>query len=413
MTLRALAWWPWISLALVACGSSASTPAPKPPYDGGADAAMGDASQPVEGGAPVDSGATGDASIDGGSPHPGADASSDGAADSGFVPGTPITAAAGQWTWVPFDDAFCGNGAATGIGINPSSTGTRVLIYLEGGGACWDAETCYTLMTSAYFTTGYTQADFTVESTDVTYLALPGGFFDRTAAANPFKDYSYVYVPYCTGDTFAGNNVTTLGTSTAHFVGHANVTAFLDRLVPTFAGADRVILAGSSAGGYGALHNWWQTQQAFGSVRVDLLDDSGTNMPPDVLPVSNATLTAQIAAWNLAATVPPCAACATNPPAIWGFYAQAFPTHRAALLSYTQDSVLPSFMGITTAQFTMGLDELVASDITPNANEKAFLLGAAGHVLFFDPLLTQSGVTVQQFVTQMVTDSAAWATVMP
>ncbi len=220
-------------------------------------------------------------------------------------------------------------------------------------------------------------------------------------------------MPYCTGDTFAGNNVATFGTNTAHFVGHANVTSILERVVPTFPGTDRVVLAGSSAGGYGTLNNWWQTQQAFGSVRVDVLDDSGTSMPPDVLPVSNAYLTAQIAAWNLAATVPPCAACATDPTAIWSFYAQAFPTHRAALLSYTMDSVLPSFMGITTAQFTTGLTELESTRFTPNANLQYFTVGASGHVLFFSPLLTQGTVTVQTFVTQMVTDSAAWASVHP
>jgi hypothetical protein len=325
----------------------------------------------------------------------------------------PITAPMGQWTWVPMDDVVCGNGVASGIGINPAAAGSRVLIYLEGGGACWDAETCYTLMTSAYFTTGYTQVDFTAESTDVTYLALPGGFFDRTATANPFQDYSYVYVPYCTGDTFAGNNVTTLGSTTAHFVGHANITAILERVVPTFPGTDRVILAGSSAGGYGALHNWWQTQQAFGSVRVDMLDDSGTNMPPDILPEDGGTVQAQIAAWNLAATVPPCAACATNPTAIWSFYAQAFPTHRGALLSYTMDSVLPSFMGITTAQFTTGLSELESTQFAPNANLQYFTVGAPGHVLFFAPLLTQGTVSLQTFVTQMVTDSASWTSVHP
>ncbi len=413
MNRRALAVWPWLTLALVACGSSGSTSS-KPPYSGndaGSDAA------PDSDGAQPDTGTAGDSG-------PGMDGAADasvegghlteaGAEGGGFVFGAPITAPANQWTWIPMSDVVCGNGAASGIGINPGAAGSRVLIYLEGGGACWDALTCYTDMTAAYFTTGYTQADFAAESADAAYLALPGGFFDRTAAANPFKDYSYVYVPYCTGDTFAGDNVTTLGTNTAHFVGHANVTNILERVVPTFAGTDRVVLAGSSAGGYGALHNWWQTQQAFGSVRVDVLDDSGTNMPPDVLPVTNATYMAQIAAWNLAATVPPCAACAADPTAIWSFYAQAFPTHRGALLSYTMDSVLPTFMGITTAQFTTGLSELESTRFAPSANLQYFALGAAGHVLFFSPLLAQGTTTVQTFVTQMVTDSTSWASVHP
>jgi hypothetical protein len=381
---RSRALLPLVGLVgLVACGSSASPSGGTPASDGGPDAA--------------------EALPDGASPGP----------DSGFVPGAPITATSGQWTWVPFDDAFCGDGSPTGLGINPSTTSTRVLIYLEGGGACWDALTCYTLMTAANFGTGYSQANFVTESTDLTYLALPGGFFDRTAAANPFKDYSYVYLPYCTGDVFSGNNVAALGTNTAHFVGYANVAAYLARLVPTFPAADRVILAGSSAGGYGAIFNAWQAQAAFGSVRVDVLDDSGTFLPPDVLAEGSGSQTTQSTAWNLPATSPPCSTCSTDPSAIYGAYAAAFPTHRGALLSYTQDSVLPTFFGITTAQFTTGLDEDLTAEFAGHANLQAFVFDGPGHVLFFDPQLTQNGVTLQTFVTQMATDSSAWATVQP
>jgi hypothetical protein len=356
---------PWFVIASLACGSPASS--------------NGGVTSGNDAGRPDTSTTDGAAAGDGGAPH---DAGL-GTGDSGFVPGMPITATPNQWTWVPFDNAFCANGTATGIGINPSASGTRVLIYLEGGGACWDALTCYTLQTAANFVTGYSQTNFEAESTDTTYLALPGGFFDRTASANPFQDYSYVYVPYCTGDVFSGNNVTTLGTNTAHFVGYANVAAVLSRVVPTFSTADRVVLAGSSAGGYGALHNWWQTQQAFGQIRVDMLDDSGTVLPNDILAEGNGAQTTQATAWNLPATSPPCAACATNPSAIYGFYAAAFPSHRGALLSYSQDSVLPSFFGITTAQFTMGLDEDLTTEFAPNPNLQAFVVGAAGHVLLF------------------------------
>jgi len=264
-------------------------------------------------------------------------------------------------------------------------------------------------MTASYFTGGYGQSDLMTETSDPTYIALPGGFFDRSAAANPFKDYSYVYVPYCTGDAHAGDNVATLGTHSAHFVGFANVAAYLKRIVPTFAKADRVILAGSSAGGLGAAYNWWQTQEAFGKVRVDLIDDSGTPMPADI-PSPNVSVSA--AAWNLDAHFPPgCSACKASYDALLPFYAKSFPGQRAALLSYVQDSVLPSYYGVTEAEFEMGLQEVITKDIDPTPTFKVFTNPASGHVLWFSPALTTSGVTVQQFVTQMVTDAPAWASV--
>src|SRR5262249_16786869 len=90
--------------------------------------------------------------------------------------GTPISAPMEQWTWVPFDNAFCANGTPTGIGVNLTDKSKRVMIYLQGGGACWDQLTCYTLQTAANFSTGYGQADF---MGDVKGL-LSSYFFDRT-----------------------------------------------------------------------------------------------------------------------------------------------------------------------------------------------------------------------------------------
>ena len=347
---------------------------------------------------------------------------SSGTGGSTFTPGAPITAPDSAWTWVPFDNAFCGDGSTVGIGVNLSTTSTRVLVYMEGGGACWNDLTCFTVKAASYFTTGYKATDFTAESTDASYLAEPGGFFDRTAASNPFKDYSYVYVPYCTGDIHAGNNVFTYPSGTGHHVGFANMTAYLERLVPTFPTADRVILAGSSAGGFGAAFNWWQTQKAFGKVRVDLIDDSGTPMPPDVEAlasgfgfaaggVGEAPLRTQ---WGLAKTFPPgCTGCSTRLDALLPFYATAFPGQRATLLTYISDSTLPTFFGISTAQFTQGLNEEIATAFpASNQDFQYFSVQASGHVLWSHPSLTvtaTSTVTLQQFVTQMVTDDTAWA----
>jgi hypothetical protein len=330
------------------------------------------------------------------------------------APTGPIVAPAGQWTWIPFPDAFCANGSTTGIGVNLGAAGARPLIYLEGGGACWSEETCYTEMTAANFTSGYTAASFATDSGSAGALATAGGFFDRQSADNPFKDYSYVYVPYCTGDVHAGSNVVEYGAHTAMHVGFRNFTAYLARLVPTFSAADRVILAGSSAGGYGALFNWWQTQQAFGSQRVDLIDDSGTLMPPDVESQGTGFEALERVQWNLAATLPAgCATCGADLSSIFGFYGTAFPDSRGALLSYTQDSVIPIFYGLTTAQFTAGLDELVSVQVTPTANLRPFLADAAGHELWPHPTLISAGVTVQQWFGQMVTDDPSWVAVQP
>ncbi len=397
-------------LALAACSSSAGDGTPTGSGTGATSTSSLASTTSTAGATTAGTGGTTTGGTGGASAGTGG--TSSGTGGMPFTPGQPITAPADTWTWVPFDNAFCANGKSTGIGVNLSSTGSRALIYFEGGGACWSELTCYTLMTASYFT-GYGESDFQTEASDTTYLAMPGGFFDRTSATNPFKDYSYVYIPYCTGDVFSGNNVVTYGSNTAHFVGYTNVTAFLERIVPTFPTADRVILAGSSAGGFGASFNWWQTQQAFGSVRVDLIDDSGTPMPADIEADGYGEANDRTA-WNLAATLPPaCTACKQSLVGLLGFYNQQYPDHRATLLSYIADSTLPSFFGVSEAQFEQGLNEDISMYFTASSPFKAFTVNASGHVLWFDPQLTTGGVTLQQFITQMVTDDAAWASAHP
>ena len=166
------------------------------------------------------------------------------------------------------------------------------------------------------------------------------------------------------------------------------------------------------AGGFGALFNWTQTQQAFGAIRVDLIDDSGTLMPADV--PAHGYEAAQRASWDLARTTPAgCTGCSAQYDAIIGFEAQAFPTQRAAFLSYTRDSVLPTFSGINTAQFETGLNEEEATNYAGNPNVRFFSEDGGGHVLWFAPGLTQNNVSLRDFVTKMVTDDPTWSSVDP
>jgi hypothetical protein len=333
-------------------------------------------------------------------------------ADAAIPPGLPLTGPSEAWSWVPFSDAFCADGSATGIGVNLTDRSSRVLVYLEGGGACWDAYTCYTLMSAANFSTGYDAAKFTAESTSL--LAQPGGFFDRGAATNPFRDYSYVFVPYCTGDVHAGSNVATYGGRNAKHVGYENMAAYLRRIVPTFPQAERVILAGSSAGGFGALINWRQAQRAFGAVRVDVIDDSGTPLPPDVSSGSASQQAAEVSAWGLGAALPPdCADCMLHLDALFGYYVKTLPTQRLALLSYQQDSVLPAFFGITGAQFQAGLDAERKTELDGHAGLHYFIAPGPGHVLFFQPGLRSGAATLSGWIEQMVGDAGGWASVAP
>src|SRR4051794_27686424 len=49
----------------------------------------------------------------------------------------------GRWHWVDVDGTFCGDGSPTGFQyICRGSADGPLLVYLDGGGACWSADTC-------------------------------------------------------------------------------------------------------------------------------------------------------------------------------------------------------------------------------------------------------------------------------
>lgn len=70
-------------------------------------------------------------------------------------------------------------------------TVNKLLIYFEGGGGCWDAQTC-ALGSTFYDPDVGTDEDPT----------LRNGLFDFDHPENPFKDYFVVYIPSCNGDVY-------------------------------------------------------------------------------------------------------------------------------------------------------------------------------------------------------------------
>ncbi len=154
-----------------------------------------------------------------------------------------------------------------------------------------------------------------------------------------------------------------------HHVGYRNVAAYLRRLVSTFPMADRVLVTGSSAGGYGALVNWEQFANAFPRARVDMIDDSGPPLQPNAT-----TWAAWRAAWDLHLPAG-CSTCATDLGAVVPYYATRFPAPaRFALLSYTQDSTISGYYTIPAAQFEMQLNALATARFDPTSNGKYFFV---------------------------------------
>jgi cysteine-rich repeat protein len=240
----------------------------------------------------------------------------------------PIQPPAMAWKYFEIPGTKCIDGTPAGFSVNYNPASTKLFVYLEGGGACFNT---------------YCESLFTRGPNEPT----TGGIFDRANAANPVKDWSWVYVPYCSGDVYGGQAETMLAGKMRYFNGYANFTAFLERWVPTF-GANQVLLSGSSAGGFGAAVNFAQTQRAFGDAPVALLDDSGPPMSADVFPPCLQTLWKTV--WGLDKTMlAECGADCSDPSKFiedtFAHVRSEFPTMRGGLFSSTADQTIRAFAG--------------------------------------------------------------------
>jgi hypothetical protein len=314
--------------------------------------------------------------------------------DAGVPTTGPITAPAERWTWVDFPQSACGNGSPTGLGVNLTTRSTDVIIYLQGGGACWSQVTCSLGFASDL--DGYDGAQFAGDPT------RGQGPFNRGMTTNPFRDASYVFIPYCTGDVHAGDTVAPYG---IHHKGAANVRVFLDRLKETFPGQRRIFVVGVSAGGYGVQFNYFRFAEAFPQAEVHALADSAQMINP-----TGTLLTQFISAWGTS-TPPGCTGCLQDFTRVPGWLSTTYPNRRFALLAFSRDNVLTPFLGYDDMGFQMATTGLLMSQYQGKANLKAYVVDPPmpSHVMLTGLFSrTVMGVPLTTWLNQFATGAPGW-----
>ncbi|WP_412061014.1 pectin acetylesterase-family hydrolase [Rubrivirga sp. IMCC45206] len=267
----------------------------------------------------------------------------------------------GQWTFIDVEGSVCRDGSATGIGVRLQEGADDLVIYLEGGGACFNGATCATNPST------FGEAQFTSRIGQVG----DAGLF-RTGADNPVGAYNMVYVPYCTGDLHGGsfpNNTlidaqfgTSLGAQ--QFVGHQNVERALDLLADGLPTPGQVVLTGASAGGFGTLLNFDEVASTFTQSDLVLVDDSGPLFFADN--VFSPQLAAQVTGlYNLSAAIPGGAALFAPDalPGVYNYYATQYPTATFGLASSLGDDTIQTFFGVGQAPGNVITDEEYAAGL--------------------------------------------------
>ncbi len=167
-------------------------------------------------------------------------------------------------------------------------TVNKLLMYYQGGGACWSDTTCWVANT------------FKNEAGPGDNPDLVGtGFADMNDPRNPFKDWHVVFVSYCTGDVHWGDADTRYSTAVIHHRGRVNAMVAEKFAREHFVDPDEVFVSGSSAGAYGAIMNsTFLLEEVYPSAQFEVVGDAGAGV------ITEAWLQTYIDNWGVAKRLP-------------------------------------------------------------------------------------------------------------
>lgn len=158
-------------------------------------------------------------------------------------------------------------------------SGDGLVVFFDGGGACWDDVTCAVpRRRDNPQGDGFYKAELMPDDNP----ARMAGIFDLNNPRNPLRDWSFVFVPYCTGDVHSGANTATYtdpDTGESYRIEHRGADNFrvvLEWMRANFtAPPARILVAGSSAGAYGAATHYARIREAFPTGQAMMLGDAG------------------------------------------------------------------------------------------------------------------------------------------
>lgn len=210
-----------------------------------------------------------------------------------------------------------------------------LIIFLQGGGACW-SEFCLAV----------TKARSGIPSVDI---------LDDSLEVNPLSGWDIVYLPYCDGSFFAGDNDLDDdgdGTADRYHRGLHNLSAALTIAKDRFPAPRRIVLAGSSGGAYGTLLGTPLVRHVFPDAELYVIADSGMGLGR---PGDDAYVETILDEFNLARFLPEdCPECLRNGhlTGLIGWFMARDEGVRVALFSSWYDSVLGDiFLDIEPASF--------------------------------------------------------------
>lgn len=162
----------------------------------------------------------------------------------------------GKWNKVKLSKQTMATDGSTFYLYTRKGSNRNLMVYFCGGGACWDAETAkIPLSLRSYLK--YGQFGYYFARLPFYILNMHRGIFDQRPD-NPFSEWNVVFIPYVSADFHTGNAAVTYSDEKGKKVRHIrhngrnNVEEALQWVYANFDTPDKLLITGSSAGGFGS-----------------------------------------------------------------------------------------------------------------------------------------------------------------
>lgn len=305
---------------------------------------------------------------------------------------------AGVWNRLePGGETICATGTPYSFFVRPVQDSDNLLIYFQGGGACWNTFMCNVEGGSALF-------DPTVTDEE----AYSTGLFDFDHPENPITDYSVVFLPYCTGDVFTGGETVQYSDSlTIEHQGYTNTRAVLDWAYENFDDPAQVLVTGSSAGSLGSIFHAADIMANYPDARVIQLGDGFVGL-------ITTTGEEDIAVWGLSKNYSETLQQGEELPDVsftdWLYIttARAFPNNILAQFTAAEDStqvLFYTFMGGTQADGISGIADSVTLLAEEAPNFRYYIAPGKLHTILPRPefyTLETNGMTVRDWLAALL-----------
>jgi hypothetical protein len=167
----------------------------------------------------------------------------------------------------------------------------KLLMYYEGGGACWESLTC------GVFGDPYCTVDVDPNGPQNANDGWSSGFANLENPDNPFKDWNIVFVSYCSCDAHFGDSDPNYPPQVEHR-GYHNAKVAEKWAREHFLNPEVVFVTGSSAGAYGGTFHAPLLHEVWPASEFHVLVDGGNGV------ITADFLQNEWGSWNYVANLP-------------------------------------------------------------------------------------------------------------